>query len=321
MNYRSTLIYLFAAMVLVAFYLYEHRKEEKEQAAREEAKILFSVKTGQLQSLTLKREKETIRLEKKGPKPDWSVVAPVRTSVDKLALSRLLRTLAELKCERLISESGTALSEFGLDKPPLVVSFRGEGEEETLLLGAQSPMGSGFYVSVGRPGKLCLISVPQKQELDKSLYDLREKRLFSLETDKLTSVIVERRQGKWHFFKKEGQWVLEGAESLKVDQKRVEVFLRPIVWADALSFEKEESGDLKAYGLQEPAARIVISTEASKEEIVFGDPVQNAREPSLYAKVNGKPQIVTVRKRLLDDIPIEEEKLREADAVQKGDSH
>ena len=139
--------------------------------------------------------------------------------------------------------------------------------------------------------------------------------------DKINKVTIERKQGRWHLYKKEGRWHLEGDEEFKVDQRKVEVFVRPILWADALSFEKEAAEDIKAYGLHEPAARIVLSDDAKTEEILFGDPVKDAREVSLYAMVKGKPQIVTVRKRLLDDIPTEKEKIREGEEAKKEGSN
>ena len=321
MKYRSTLLYLLAAIVLVSFYLYEDRKEAKQKTADEEAKVLFPLEADQLQSLTLKREKETIRLEKTSADSDWSIVAPTRAAIDKMTLSRLQRTLAELKYERLISESATDLSEFGLDKPSLVVSFRGEKEAETLSIGGQSPMGPSFYATVGNSRKVYLISALQKQELEKSLYDLREKKILSLEMNKIDKVTIERRQDRWHLYKKEGRWHLEGDGEFRVDQKKVEVFLRPILWADALSFEKEAAEDFKAYGLHEPVARIILADDAKTEEILFGDPVKDAGETSLYAMVKGKPQIVTVRKRLLADIPTEKEKIREGEEAKKEGSN
>ena len=321
MRYRSTLLYLLAAILLVAFYLYENRKEEKETAAKEEAKVLFSLKAGQLQRLTLKREKESIQLEKTSADSDWLMVAPIRAAIDKLNVSRLQRRLTELKYERVISESATDLSEFGLDKPSLVISFRGGKEEETLSFGAQSPMGPSFYASVGNTKKVYLVSALEKQELDKSLYDLREKKLLSLEMNRINRVMIDRKQGRWNLYKKEDRWHLEGDEEFKVDQRKIEVFVRPILWADALSFEKEEAEDIDAYGLHHPAARIVLSEDAKTEEIIFGDPVKDAREGSRYAMVKGKPQIVTVRKRLLDDIPTEKEKIREGEEAKKDGSN
>jgi hypothetical protein len=320
-KYRSTLLYLLAAIVLLAFYLYEDRKEAKQKTADEEAKVLFPLEADQLRSLTLKKEKETIRLEKTSADSDWVIVAPIHAATDRMTLSRLQRTLAELKHERLISESATDLSEFGLDKPSLVVSFRGEREEEAFALGSQSPMGPSFYATVGNSGKVYLISALQKQELEKSLYDLREKKLLSLEMDKIDKVTIERRRDRWRLYRKEGRWHLEGDGEFKVDQKKIEVIVRPILWADALSFENEAAEDFKAYGLHEPSARIILSDDGKTEEILFGDPVKDTKEVSLYAMVKGRSQIVTVRKRLLDDIPSEKAKIREGEETKKEGSN
>jgi hypothetical protein len=199
-----------------------------------------------------------------------------------------------------------------------VVSFGGGKEEETLSLGAQSPMGPGLYASVGNTKKVYLISALEKQELDKSLYDLREKKLLSFEMDRITKVMIERNQGRWHLYRKEGRWRLEGDEEFKVDPKKVEAFVRPILWADALSFEKEETDDIKVYGLQNPSARIILSDDAKTEEMIFGDPVKDTKDVSLYAMVKGRPQVVTVRKRLLDGIPAGKEKIREEEPKKEG---
>ncbi len=110
---------------------------------------------------------------------------------------------------------------------------------------------------------------------------------------------------------------MEGDEEFKVDQRKVEAFVRPILWADALSFEKEGADDLKVYGLYDPSARIILSDDGKTEEMILGDPVKDAKETSLYAMVKGRPQIVTVRKRLSDNIPSEKENIREGEETGK----
>jgi hypothetical protein len=133
--------------------------------------------------------------------------------------------------------------------------------------------------------------------------------------------MIERKQGRWRLYRKEGRWRLEGDEEFKVDQKKVEAFVRPILWADALSFEKEDADDLKAYGLHNPSARIILSDDAKTEEMIFGDPVKDTNEARLYAMVKGRSQIVTVRKRVLDDLPAGKEKIREGEDLKKEGSN
>jgi hypothetical protein len=307
-RFRSTLIYLLAAMALVAFYLYETRKETREKAAKEEAKVLFPVKPDQLVGITLKRGGESIRIEKTNSAGAWEIVSPLRASADPFALSTLTKKLSELKYERLISENAKDLAEFGLDKPSLVVTYKAGKDEGMISFGSRSPMGYGVYATTGDGRKVYLLADADKQEVDRSLFDLRNRKLLTLETGRVNRIVVERGTNRW---------LLEGDENLKIDREKVDAFVRPIVWAEALSFEKEEAVDLKPYGLDHPSARVVLSDGSKTEEMIFGEVAKGGRGESIYAMVRGKPQVVTVPKRLMEDLPAEKDQMREHEQPKK----
>jgi hypothetical protein len=317
-RFRSTLIYLVVAIVLIAFYLYETREKTKEQSAKEEAKQVLSFKLDLLESITLKREKDSIQLEKKesGGQGVWEIVSPRRLVPDSFVLSRMTKRLADLKYERVISENPQDLAEFGLDKPSLSIAYRAGKEEGTLSFGSKSPIGQSIYAMHGGSKKVFLVASLDKQELDKSLFDLRNKKLFTLVTDKLNQVTFEQDKTEWVFNKKDDRWILQDDPELKVDREKLEGFVRPIVWAEAQSFEAEENNDLRPYGLRNPAARIVLADGTKSEEMFFGEPVKDKKEESIYAMVKGKPQVVTVRKRLLEDLPKEKEQFKETEPEQ-----
>ncbi len=322
MRFRSTLIYLLAAIALVAFYLYETRKETKEKSAKEEAKLLVPFKPDQLERIILKRDKESIELEKRKDAGSraWEIVSPLHASTDAFALSGLTRKLSELKFERLITENAKDLAEFGLDKPSLTITYKAGKHEGMISFGSKSPIGYGIYATTGEGKKVYLIAGLDKQEIDKSLFDLRDKKLLTLETDQVNRVIIERGTTRWILNKKDDRWLLEGDENLKIDREKVEGFVRPIVWAEALSFENEEAVDLKPYGLDIPSARVVLSDDSRTEELIFGKVAKGKREDSIYAMVRGKRQIVTVRKRLLDNLPTEKNQIRETEQPKKEGS-
>ncbi len=306
MKTRSTLVYLIIAVLLVAFYFYETRKEEKKKVAEEETSALFQVKADDVTTLVLKSGDQEIRLEKKGG--TWEILYPVRTGVDSFALSRLLTRLTGLKFSRLITESPKDLSEFGLHKPDVSMTFRAGDQENTLLIGCISPIEKGYYVARGNDRKVYLIAGDDKRALDRPLIELRDKRLFTLKTDQVRQVIIERKGERWVLDKKEGKWIFEGHEDLKMDSEKVEVFVRPTLWAEAQSFEKEEPTDFKPFGLDAPQARVRFSDEEQTEEILYGN---EAPPDRIFAMVKGKPQVITVRKRLLHDLPQTKEDLVE----------
>ena len=306
MKYRSTLIYFALTVLLVAFYFYETRKDEKKKSAEEETKALFSVKPDDVTSLVLKSGDQEMRFEKKSG--TWEILHPVRSGVDSFALTRLLNRLTGLKSLRLIAESPKELSEFGLHQPEVTLAFRADDQDNTLFIGHISPIEKGYYVAKGGDGKVYFISGDDKRALDRPLTELRDKKLFTLKTDLVGRVVIERRGERWVLHKKEGQWIFEGHEDLKLDTEKVEVFVRPTLWAEAQSFEKEETPDLKPYGLDAPQARVSLSDENQTEEIIYGNETPPDR---VFAMVKGKPQLVTVRKRLLNDLPQTKEDLVE----------
>jgi hypothetical protein len=305
LKYRSTLIYLALAVLLVAFYFYETRKEEKKKSAEEETKTLFSAKPEEVTRLVLRSGDQEMRFEKKGEA--WEILHPVRSGVDSFALSRLLTRLTGLKSLRVIAENPKDLSEFGLHAPDAALTFRAGDKDNTLLIGTVSPIEKGYYAAKG-DGKVYFISGDDKRALDRPLVELRDKKLFTLKTDLVRRVIIERKGERWVLDRKEGRWVLEGHEDLKLDSEKVEVFVRPTLWGEALSFEKEEATDLKPFGLDAPQARVTLSDDAQTEEILYGN---EAPPDRVFAMVKGKPQVVTVRKRLLDNLPQTKEDLAE----------
>jgi Domain of unknown function (DUF4340) len=303
-KYRSTLIYLVLAALLVAVYFYETRKEEKKKGAEEEAKAFFSVRPDDVTNLVLKSGDQEMRFEKKGG--TWEILHPVRSGVDSFALTRLLNRLTGLKSLRLITEGPKDLSEFGLHQPEVTLAFRAGAQDNTLSIGYISPIEKGYYVAKAGDGKVRFISGDDKRALDRPLLELRDKKLFTLKTDLVRRVVIERKGERWVLNKKEGAWSLEGREDLKLDPEKVEVFVRPTLWAEAQSFEKEEATDLKPYGLDAPQARVSLSDENQTEEIIYGN---QAPPDRVFAMVKGKLQLVTVRKRLLDDLPQTQEDL------------
>jgi hypothetical protein len=321
-KFRSTLIYLLAAMALVAFYTYETHKETKEKSVKEEATLLVPFKPDQLDSIILQRDKESIELEK-GSDADsgaWEIVSPLHASTDAFALSGLTRKLSELKFERIITENANDLAEFGLNKPGLIITYKAGKHEGMISLGSKSPISNGVYATTGAGKKVYLIAGLDKQELDKSLFDLRDKKLLTLETDEVNRVIIESRTTKLILNRKDHRWFLEGDKNLKIDREKVEAFVRPIVWAEAQSFEKEEAVDLKPYGLDTPSARVVLSDGSRTEELIFGQLANGKREKSIFAMVRGKRQIVTVRKKLLESLPTGKEQIRETEQPKKEGS-
>jgi hypothetical protein len=308
-TYRSTFIYLLVVILFLGFYIFETRRDEKQKTEQEAMKALFSFKPEDLTRLTLRRENQEIVLKKRDD-GEWEITEPLRTPADPLALSRVRNTLAVLKYLRIISKNPGELSEFGLDPPDFVIFYNAGDEEGSLAFGYKSPVEDGFYALKGTDRTVYLVWRPDKNDLDKTLFDLRDKGLFTLQGDQVERLAIERPGHTWVLDKIEEKWFLHGQENIEINQEKVGDILRTTLVAEALSFVKEEVDDLEPYGLDHPQARLVVSGDDQTQEILFG---WHPEERAVYATITGKSQILTVPKRLLDEIPETLEGLKAAE--------
>lgn len=306
MRYRSTMIYFLAAVLLIGLYVLDVRKEDKEQKEKENAALIFRIEADRLTALTLKKEGQTIALKKSGvtAHPEWRITSPIETGTDHFAVDRFKNRLVGLKYDRIISERADDLSPFGLDRPDFTVTYFENGEEGgSISLGSKSPLDDGFYARREHETKVFLVSAGARRELDTTLFHLRDKRLFTIESPEVSRVVVERGSGTWIFSKKNGNWILAGDENLRLDQEKVASLIRSTLWESASSFENENAVDLHPYGLDTPGGRITLSDGKKSEQILLGDDFEKDRENRIYALMAGRSQVVTVKKSILADLP------------------
>jgi len=313
LKYRSTILYLVAALILGGIYFLDVRSEKEEETRKEEASKLFQKIPDKLSRLTIKRKDGTIVLERipdADPEKAWVVTAPVRTGADFFSVNRITSLLPHLAYTRIVKESAKDLEGFGLADPPLVISWAAEDTKGSLSIGEESPIDKDFYAKTADQPRIVLLPAHNKEVLDKDLYDLRDKRLFTVAYDRVTRMDVEGPSGSWTLVKSgETTWALEGQPGFPVDSERVNAIVRKLSWEEAASFEQEEAKDLSPYGLDAPDLRIALAAEETREELQVGKAVDEGEERR-YACMAQRPQVLTVKTHFLKDFPASPEDLR-----------
>lgn len=297
-TYRSTFIYLLVVILFLGFYFFEARREKSQEHVEEATKTLFPFRPEELTRIAFLKDEREIVVEKTDG--EWEITAPLHAPIDPFVLSRVKNTLGALQYLRIISEDPQDLSEFGLDPPSFVLSYRAGDEEDSLAFGHKSPVEDGFYACKGTGKTVYLIWRPDKDDLEKTLLDLRYKGLFTIGRDQVERLVIERFGRPWTLHRVEGKWLLLGHENAPMDQEKIDDILSITLSAEALSFVQEEADDLEPYGLDSPEARVVVSGDGRSEEILYG---AHFEESAVYAMIGGKPQILKLPKRLLVDLP------------------
>jgi hypothetical protein len=287
-----------------------------EQQRQAEAKKLFSVQSGDITLLVLKKGPEEIRLAKEGN--DWRLTKPLAQPADPLTVNSLLGALTALQQTRELAEEKD-LARFGLDKPAFILEFTAKGAVHRLVFGSRTPGDQGFYVLKDQAPQVLIVAAAAKETLDRPLKDLREKTLLEFSPDQVKGLALRLGGVNLELKRtKPGVWQWEGRETLKIRTDRVESLLRTLQLARAQDFVDEAPKDLKAYGLApKPAGEVVVTLEKGPQTLLLG-----ARQgKSTFARRGSAGPVVLVEQTLADRLEkaaatLEDRRLWSGDIVQ-----
>src|SRR5450432_2294395 len=152
---------------------------------------VLSIPDDQFQEIKIKKlTGETLRLRRENGK--WQMLEPKALPADQDAAASMVSSLSSLNADKVVEEKATDLKPYGLDTPTLDVSIvKKDGKTDELLIGDDTPTGSGSYARRAGDAKVVTIATFTKSSLDKRPDDLRDKRLMVFDSDKLTRVEVQ----------------------------------------------------------------------------------------------------------------------------------
>jgi len=190
---------------------------------------LISVDPKQIDGITLSKPgSDPIELVKLAD--SWTIAKPTAMPADQDAVSMLTGTLATLNADRLIDDHPANLNEFGLTNPPVEIDVTVKGGKTTkLLLGSDTPAGTGTYAKLESDPKVYTIPTYTKSSFDKTVNDLRDKRLLTFNQDKLTAVAVTAKGQTYEFGKNaQGDWQITKPKPLRADSLQVDDLIRKL---------------------------------------------------------------------------------------------
>ena len=159
----------------------------------------------------------------------WQITSPKSIGVDESTISSILSTLSSLNSERLVEEKATNVGQYGLADPKLEVDITDKNNAaRKLLIGDDTPTGSGAYVQLAGDPRVFTIASFTKTSLDKGLNDLRDKRLITADADKITRLELTVKQQTIEFSRDKEQWQILKPKPLRADGAKVAELVRKI---------------------------------------------------------------------------------------------
>ncbi len=230
MKSKGLLTASFLLLVLSAVIWWSNKKAATaDKTPVETASVkLLNLPEDQIQNIEIKkRTGETLQLQRNDSQ--WQITAPRLLRADADAVSSMLSTLSSLSSDRTVEEKATTLDQYGLTQPAIELNIVDKNKKTTMLLiGDDTPAGTAVYAAIAGDPRVFALSSYKKGSFDKSSNDLRDKRLLTFESDKVSSIELTAKKQTIAFGRSKDQWQIVRPRPFRADGPQVEELLRTL---------------------------------------------------------------------------------------------
>jgi hypothetical protein len=267
---------ILAAVILLlltgALYWSEHRKpaEDTAKASGDVAPAILKLDEASITKLELKKkDTEPIVLTRNGSGA-WQIIEPKPFAADQSPVSSAVSTLSSLNADRLVDEKASDLKQYGFDHPSLEVDVTEKNNKtQTLLVGDDTPTGSDVYAMVAGDPRVFTMASYKKTSIDKNLNDLRDKRLLTVEADKISRLEVDRKDQIVEFGRNKDEWQILKPRPLRADSVQVGELVGKLTDArmDLAGSDKDIAEAASAFAKAAPVATIKLTDQSGTQQL------------------------------------------------------
>jgi hypothetical protein len=271
MRFRGLLV---AVVLLVALGvgLYFSNKEKAAEAARPSAdtppKILALTESDISKIVLKKKNAEPAVLEKANNK--WQITAPKPYTADQDTVNQLASSAANVSSDRVVEDKASNLSGYGLNAPSLEVDITGKGGKVSKLeIGDDAPTGNSSYAMLQGDPRVFTVASYVKSGLDKSVNDLRDKRLLTFDQDKLSRVELIAKKQDIEFGRDKDRWQIVKPRPLRAEGIQVDELLRKLKDGrmDPALSDDEAKKAAAAFASGTPVATVKLTDPSGTQQI------------------------------------------------------
>jgi hypothetical protein len=309
MKFRGLLAAVALLAVLGGLAYWSNKKKAAADAKPAEAKDappkILTIADDQFKQIKLAKTGGDTTVLVRGDDKKWQITEPKSLAADQDSVSSLVSTLSSLSSDRLIEDKASDLGQYGLNKPTMEVTItKKDGKTETVVLGDDTPTGGGeFAMKQGDPRVFTVASFV-KSSVDKSYKDLRDKRLLTFDSDKLTRVALQAKGGEVEFGKNnQNDWQILKPKPLRADGSQVEDLIRKLKDAkmDTAVSEDDAKKAVTAFASGKKLATASV-TDASGNQSLEVREVDKDKDKTYYAKSSAVEGVFKVGNDLGDGL-------------------
>jgi hypothetical protein len=270
---------MISAVVLLAlagglYWSNHHKPAENPTSTTDTPPKILSLNEADIAKVDLKKKTGEELVLVKNAAGKWEMSEPKKLAVDQEAVSSMITSLATLNSDRLVEDKAANLGQYGLTAPALtVVITKKDGKTQELLIGDDTPTGGGAFAKLENDPRVFTVATFSKTSIDKSPKDLRDKRLLTVDSDKITRVeLIGQAKGKpedIEFGRDKEAWQILKPKPLRADGLQVEELVRKLKDAkmDTSVSDEDAKKAASSFASGTPVATVKVTDASGSQEL------------------------------------------------------
>src|SRR5258708_36356208 len=267
-----TIATIVLAALTATLYWSNHREPDDARAkhSSDTPPKILSLAESDVSKVSLKKKKKEELTLDKDQTGKWQIAGQKPLRADQIAVSSMLATLSSLNSDRLIEDKPSNLGQYGLSDPSLEIAITDKnGIVRRLLVGDDTPTGSGAYAKLEGAPRVFSIANYTKSSFDKGAKDLRDKRLLTVDSERISRVELARKGGTIEFGRNKDEWQILKPKPPRADWLQVDELVRKLTDAkmDLTAPEADVKKAASAFGGGSPVATARLTDESGTQEL------------------------------------------------------
>jgi hypothetical protein len=246
-----------------------HKPAESTEASADTPPKILAVKEADISRFDLKKNGVDQVAGERNSSGQWRITSPTTLPADQSAVSSLLGTFSSLNSQRLVEEKAGNLASYGLNAPKLEFDLsEKDNKTQKLLLGDVTPTGNGIYAKLDGDARIFIMPSFDKTSIDKTANDLRDKRLLTLDPDKISQVDLVEKKQEIAFGRNKDEWQIVKPRPLRADGSQVDELVRALTDAKMeLNVSDDPKKTASAFASATPVATAKLTAESGTQEL------------------------------------------------------
>jgi len=272
MNIRGLAVagIVLAALVGVLYWSNHHMPSETPAVSADTPPKILTLTDSDIQKIGIEKKGAEELALARNSSGKWEMTAPKPMAADQDAVSGVVSTLSSLSSDRLVEAKASDLQTYGLAQPAVEVEISEKNNKnQKLLLGDDTPTGGGVYAALAGDPRVFTIPTYEKNSLDKTVNDLRDKRLLTLDSDKVSRVELVAKNQDIEFGRNKDDWQILKPKPLRADNSAVGDLVRELTGArmDVSSSSDDAKKTAAAFASGAPVATAKLTGPSGTQEL------------------------------------------------------